>query len=110
MGIKTHCAIPYFIDLGPSMTRINKREQKDDGDNVGDVPKNRGKRGLEMELLEYYGESGGGDVEDREETGDGADDQRDTVDEVEEEFDEAIKKRMITACSNIEMFSANKRT
>ena len=45
------------------MIRVCEREQKDDGDNVGDVAQNRRKRGLEGE---YYEEIGEDDVEDGE--------------------------------------------
>ncbi len=56
MGVETYCVIPRLFGLGLSMDRAAEWEQRDDGNNVGDVPESQDKQGLEGTLLEYYGE------------------------------------------------------
>jgi hypothetical protein len=87
------CVQPQLLDLGPNMARAGKREQDDDGNNVGDVPENRGKRSLEGTLLEYHGEKSEDDINGRKDTDDCKDDVRDFVVDIEKKFDEAGKEK-----------------
>lgn len=75
------------------MARAGKGEQNDDGNNVGDVPENRGKRSLEWTLLKYHGETGEEEVNGRKDTDDCKDNVRDLVVDIEKEYDEASKEK-----------------
>ncbi len=93
MGVETYCVIPRLLGLGPSMARAAEWEQRDDGNNVGDVPESRDKRGLEGTCWNTM-VSDKEDVDDRKKTGDGAEDNMHNFTiEVEKKFDEARGKK-----------------
>ncbi len=93
MGVETYCVIPRLLGLGPSMARAAEWEQRDDGNNVGDVPESRDKRGLEGTCWNTT-VSDEEDVDDRNKTGDGAkDNMNNFIIEVEKKFDEARGKK-----------------
>ena len=98
------------------MTGAGEGRQRDDGNDVGNVPENRGQWGLEGTLLVYDGESGEDDVKCSKETGDCKDNLRDFVVDRKKEFDEAGKKKedcrvqqegdVLNDQANLELFNA----
>jgi len=75
------------------MAKAGEGGQKGDGKNVGDIPENRGKWGLEGTLLEYHGKTGEDDINGCKQTDDCKDNVRDFVVDMKKEFDEADKEK-----------------
>lgn len=75
------------------MARPGNGEQNDDGNDVGDVPEDRGKRSLEGTLLEYHGKKSEEDINGCKETDDCKDNVGDFVVDIEKEFDETSKEK-----------------
>jgi hypothetical protein len=108
--------LPKLLDPGLIMSGAGERIQADDGSDVGNVPENRGKWGLEGTLLVYDRESGEDDVKCGKETGDCKDNLRNFVVDSKKEFDETSKKKedsrvqqegdVLNDQANLELFNA----